>query len=141
MNQDQEHLRLLSVFHYVMGGITALCALFPVIHLVLGITILVAPERMGGGTPPPEALGWIFAIMGGVLIVAGFLLAGLILAVGRFLSQRRRYVYCLVVAGVECLFMPLGTLLGIFTIIVLMRQSVKAMFGAQAVPDVTSGGI
>lgn len=24
MNQDEEHLRLLSIFHYIVGGITAL---------------------------------------------------------------------------------------------------------------------
>jgi hypothetical protein len=33
-------------------------------------------------------------------------------------------------AGVECLFMPFGTVLGVFTIIVLMRESVKQVFAA-----------
>jgi len=32
-------------------------------------------------------------------------------------------------AGVECMFMPFGTVLGVFTIIVLMRPSVKEIFG------------
>jgi hypothetical protein len=32
-------------------------------------------------------------------------------------------------AGVECLFMPVGTVLGVFTIIVLVRDSVKELFG------------
>ena len=34
-------------------------------------------------------------------------------------------------AGVECLFMPVGTVLGVFTIIVLVRDSVKAIFNHQ----------
>ena len=37
-------------------------------------------------------------------------------------------MYCLVMAGVESLFFPLGTVLGVFTIIVLFRKSVKEMF-------------
>ncbi len=35
----------------------------------------------------------------------------------------------LVMAGIECLFMPFGTALGVFTIIVLIRDDVKTMFG------------
>ncbi len=31
-------------------------------------------------------------------------------------------------AGVACMFMPFGTVLGVFTIIVLLRDSVKELF-------------
>ena len=60
----------------------------------------------------------------------GLTLAVLILAVGRSLSRRKRYNFCLVMACVECLFMPFGTALGVFTIVVLNRPSVKQSFGA-----------
>jgi hypothetical protein len=40
-------------------------------------------------------------------------------------------LYCLVVAGIECIFMPFGTVLGVFTIIVLMRPSVRNLFGVE----------
>ena len=46
----------------------------------------------------------------------------------RFLVQRRNHRFCLVLAGVTCLFMPLGTILGVFTLIVLMRDSVQQSF-------------
>lgn len=39
-------------------------------------------------------------------------------------------MYCLVMAGIECMFMPFGTVLGVFTIIVLMRESVQKLFAA-----------
>jgi hypothetical protein len=32
-------------------------------------------------------------------------------------------------AGIACVFMPFGTVLGVFTIIVLMRDSVRRLFG------------
>jgi len=40
MNRDEEHLKLLSIFHYVVGGIAAFFAFFPIIHLVIGIACL-----------------------------------------------------------------------------------------------------
>jgi hypothetical protein len=35
---------------------------------------------------------------------------------------------CLVTAIIACIFMPLGTILGIFTLMVLNRATVKPMF-------------
>ena len=37
-------------------------------------------------------------------------------------------------AGLECILMPFGTVLGVFTLIVLMRDSVKALFGVSMNP-------
>jgi len=53
-----------------------------------------------------------------------------ILITGRSLSRRKCYSFALVMACVECLFIPFGTILGVFTIIVLLRESVKALFAA-----------
>jgi len=58
---------------------------------------------------------------------------------GRFLAQRRRYYYCLVMAGIACMFMPFGTVLGVFTIIVLLRESVKELFGEGEAAAVQTG--
>jgi hypothetical protein len=43
------------------------------------------------------------------------------------LPARRRP---LVVAWLECLFVPFGTILGLFTIIALSRQAVKTLFSS-----------
>ena len=40
MNQDEEHLNLLSIFHYVAGGLAGLFAFFPIFHLIFGLTIM-----------------------------------------------------------------------------------------------------
>jgi hypothetical protein len=34
-------------------------------------------------------------------------------------------------AGIECVFMPFGTVLGVFTLVVLTRPSVKPLFEDQ----------
>ena len=61
-------------------------------------------------------------------------LAVLLFLTGRNIDRRRHHTFCLVVACVECLFLPLGTVLGIFTIAVLLRPSVKGLFGVPG-PD------
>ena len=60
--------------------------------------------------------------------------AVLVLIAGRFLGRRTHHLYCLVMAGIECCFMPFGTILGVFTIVVLLRPSVKTLF-EQGVPS------
>jgi len=131
MTQDDEHLRLLSIFHYVVGGMTALFALLPLIHLGLGLLMLLAPGGFGtGGEMPPAFVAWFFIIIGGACILFGQCLAGSMIAAGRCLARRRHYLFCLVVAGFECIVMPFGTVLGVFTIIVLSREPVKQQFNA-----------
>ncbi len=112
MNQDQEHLRLLSIFHYIVGGIAALFSFFPIIHLILGILFLVAPHRMGGGPPPPPFLGWIFIIMGGGFILVGWAFAVCVILAGRFIVRHKHYIFCLVIASLNCLLCPSGRFWG-----------------------------
>ena len=129
MDQDQEHLRLLSIFHYVVGGIAGLFACFPCLYLVMGIVFVSGALPSGPrNEAPPAFVGWLLVAMGGTLIVIGWTVAVMILLVGKFLARRTRYMFCFVVAAIECLFMPFGTVLGIFTIIVLMRPTVKVLF-------------
>lgn len=132
-NQDEEHLRLLTIFHYIVGGITALCACFPLIHLVIGMTMLFAPERLSGSehAPGPErVVGLFFTVFAAAIILLGWALAAANIYAGRCLARREKYTFCIVVAAVNCINTPIGTVLGVFTIIVLVRPSVKQMFEA-----------
>src|SRR5215469_765870 len=121
MNQDEEHLRLLSIFHYVCAGIAALCACFPIFHLIVGLILVLKPESFGPAKDqPPAALGLVFVIFASIVILLGWTFAALLAFAGRSLSQRKRYTFCLVMAAIACFNVPFGTVLGIFTIIVLM---------------------
>ena len=129
MNQDAEHLRLLSTFHYVVGGLMAFFACIPIIHLTIGLLMLFAPHFLAHGqNAPPAFVGLLFVFLGGGLMLLGWTLAIISILAGRCLSQRRRYRFCFVVACVICIWMPFGTVLGVFDILVLNRPSVKAMF-------------
>ena len=130
---DSEHLRLLSIFHYVVAGLATLFSLFPLIHLAVGLAMVFGRLDAASKDPAPRLMGWFFVLFAAAWILSGLTFAASVAFAGRFLRQRRRYLYCLVVAGVECMFMPCGTVLGVFTILVLLRPSVKEVFeGAPA---------
>lgn len=124
---DDEHLRLLSIFHYVLAGVTALGALFPVIPLVIRLSLVMGNMEASNG-PAPASIGGIFIVVAVVLILIGMSFAAVLFMAGKALKERKSRTFCLVVAAVSCLFMPFGTVLGVFTIIVLMRESVQEEF-------------
>jgi hypothetical protein len=131
MTKDEEQLRLLSIFHCVLGGLAGLFALFPTIHLILGLFFILAPSKFAGkGEPPPAFIGWFFVIFAALFIILGLIFAGFVLTTARSLARRKHHLFCLVMAGVECVFMAFGTVLGVFTIIVLTRESVKQLYAA-----------
>jgi hypothetical protein len=131
MDRDTEQLNLLAIFHYVVAGLAALFSFFPLLYTALGVAFIFA-ARQGTAKPgeelPPEFLGWIFAVLGSALFVIGIAMAICILITGRCLSRRRCYSFALVMACIECLFVPFGTILGVFAIVVFSRESVKALF-------------
>jgi hypothetical protein len=112
-----------------------LFSFFPIFHVVIGWMMVYSPASMDTnvtpGNPPPmvAVMGWMFMIMGLTVILIGLACSVCIVLSGRFLSARKKYWFSFVVACVECLFLPFGTILGVFTIIVLSRESVKALYG------------
>jgi hypothetical protein len=131
MNRDEEHLRLLSIFHYVVAGLGALFSLFPLFYTAMGAFFIFAAHHWPakpGQEPPPEFVGWIFIAFGSAFFLVGIALAICILITGRSIAHRKHYWFSFVMACIECIFMPFGTVLGVFTVIVLARESVKRLF-------------
>jgi hypothetical protein len=140
INSDLQHLNLLSIFHYVAGGMLYLFGCVPILHLVLGLVFLFAPMHPGKPQDNEAAiLGFIFIFFALTFITAAWTLATMIIVTGRKLTKKKSYMFCLVIACVECIFMPCGTVLGVFTIIVLSRPSVKALFNPPAAETQNSG--
>lgn len=140
MNEDVQHLRWLIIGHYITAALVALLACFPLIHLTVGLMLLFKPPAPPpGGEPfPVELFGLLFALIGGAVVLGGWALAACIFAAGRFLAARKRYYFCMVIAALSCIVFPIGTVLGVFTLLVLSRPSVKAMFLEQAAIGATA---
>jgi len=129
---------MLAIGYYVGGGLIALFSLIPLIHVTFGLMFIFGDDswlRDGQGDVPPPIFGWLFVVIGGFFIVLGELLAIFVILTGRYIKERRNYLFCFVVGCVACAFVPLGTILGVFTIIVLSRESVKALFGRAIAPQ------
>ncbi len=135
-SDDEQHLRLLAIFHYVVGGLTALCGCFPLIHVTVGLFMIFAPESMSNGNAgaPPAFVGWLFTCLGGAMFIGFMAFAVCIVLAGRFIAGRRRYWFVFVLACLQCGVFPFGTALGVFTVIVLSRPSVKAVFHGAPAP-------
>lgn len=124
--QDEDHLKLLSILYYVWGGLTACGSCFGLLYAVIVGTALTAASQAHKG--PPIFVGPLIFVVVGFAVLLAAVIAGLTIWTGRNLQQRKHYTFCFVMAVISCLSVPLGTALGIFTIIVLMRPTVKQLF-------------
>lgn len=131
--KDEEHLRLLAIFHYVVAGIGALFACFPLIHVAMGLALFLSPSFAGKGQNdvPPHWFGLLFVVVGGFFVLLGWGAAICTLISGRYLARRRKRMFSFVMAAILCMFMPFGTVLGVFTLIVLSRDSVRQLYLAE----------
>ena len=128
---DADQLRLISIFHYVVGGIHLFGSSFALIHFVLGLLMILRPG-MFGNNPPPPFLGVLFTAIGGAVIVCGWTLGICTIFSGRCIQRRVRRTFSIIIAAINCALVPFGTALGVFTLIVLMRDSVRRLYGASA---------
>jgi hypothetical protein len=137
VREDAEHLRMLTIGHYVLAGINAFFGLLPLIHVGMGLAIVsgkmpMGPSSSSGGAGVPQAFGWMFVVIGALVIVLAQTTAVLNVLAARALATRRRRTFCVVVAALNCINAPLGTVLGVFTLIVLGRERVRQQFEASS---------
>ncbi len=134
---DADHLRLLAIFHFIFAGLGLLALGFLFLHYSLLHHFIGNPELWknprGGGPPPVEFFAmfkWIYLFFG-LLIITGGLLN---IISGVCISRRQLRTLSLVVGGLNCLQIPFGTVLGVFTLVVLLRDSVRETYAAPAPP-------
>ena len=77
-----------------------------------------------------DAFRWFYVFMG-VWAIASVILN---LVAGFRLRQWRSRTFLLCVAGFNCINVPLATVLGVFTIVVLTRDSMRGRFDSGQAP-------
>ena len=142
---DEEHLKMLSLGYAVSAGVSAFYSLFGLVYVFIGIMMSTAlshlPETPANPAqaPPPAFVGWIFGFFG-----LAFFLIAIAVTAARFrvawcIKHRKSRVFCMVIAGIGCLEFPYGTVLGIFSFLVLGRASVVALFDPRLPVDTLVG--
>lgn len=128
VDRDDEHLKLLSIFYYVLASVMALGGLVPVIHIAIGSALL-----SGVIDGADDEVRWVGALLIGLglgIMALVWTFAALLFLTGRFLGRRTNRTFCMVIAALSCLHFPYGTLLGVFTFMVLVRPTVRELFSA-----------
>jgi hypothetical protein len=132
VDRDQEHLRLLKIGFYLLGGTAAFASLLALLYIGIGAVIAsgVIPFRPppGQNAADPRTVGSMLLIFGAVFLLAGLVGALLTLLAAHSLGQRRRRIFCMIIAGLWCISVPFGTAIGVCALLVLNRPSVRALF-------------
>jgi hypothetical protein len=130
---DAEHIKLLAIFHFVVAGLALLGILFLFVHYFMMSSVFSNPDiwKSQKNAPPLpkdflKVFVWFYIFFGFIFGTACILN----LLSGIFLRQGRHRIFSIVVGGLNCFQIPFGTLLGIFTIIVLSRNSVRERYAA-----------
>jgi hypothetical protein len=129
---DADHLNLLAIFHFIGAGLALLGILFLLAHFAMMHALFANPkmwENQKQGPPPAEffAIFKWFYLAGAIWFIGSGILN---VVSGLCLRARKHRTFSIVVAGINCVHMPLGTVLGVFAIIVLMRDSVRELYEA-----------
>jgi hypothetical protein len=129
--RDREQIKLLAIFHFVFGGLALVGIAFLFVHYFIMHAAFSNPE-MWKGQPQAmptkvflDAFIWFYFFMGVILL--GVLILNVLS--GFFLLQKRNRLFSLIIGGLNCLQIPFGTALGVFTIVVLSRDSVRQLYG------------
>lgn len=119
--EDKKTIKRLSLFHYILGGFSffLLCS-----TLVIQWWAIFSHRDETGGLGSMKAAAEVLIAMDIFSLL--FVIAEI--AAGWLLANRKRHSLIFVIACLECLSVPLGTVLGIFTLITLSRESVKTLF-------------
>jgi hypothetical protein len=126
--EDVQNLNVLAICHFIYAGLFGLVSLvFGAILLFTMLATAGAAASRNGGPEAAAAIGVVDVILGMVvfLILAK---AGLIAYSGVCIRKRRHRTLSFVMACLSCLNVPFGTALGVFTLVVLSRPSVKALY-------------
>jgi hypothetical protein len=125
--KDEEQLDLLGVFFYVYAIFVAFVALvLGAVALGSGLFLTQLPQQHDG--PPPALLGGFMAAMFGLAMVLMGVKAVLMVLTGQALRSRTRHTLAVVGSCLAMINIPLGLVLGIFSLVHLQKPQVKARF-------------
>ncbi len=133
---DQEHLKLLGVFSFVIAGLGLGGLAFLGVHYLIMSTAFDNPAMWQKSmaeqrnAPPFDPTQFFHIFRYFYLLFAAWGVASIIAntIAGFCLLNSRDRTFCMIVAGFNCINFPFGTALGVFSLIVLVRESVRLRF-------------
>ena len=135
---DEEHLKLLSLFHYIKGALTVGFSLLGILYFLFMTSLFKMIGRVEGQSHhyaqdfPHEIFSYLMFLMW--ILILLFLTFGVLqIFSGDYIRNKRHRIFSFVVGIVQLIEIPYGTILGIMTILVLSRSSVKGKYQGRQV--------
>ncbi|HEV2971548.1 MAG TPA: hypothetical protein VGY55_16345 [Pirellulales bacterium] len=136
---DDDHLKTLSILHFVLGGLNLFGGAWAIVQSTFFGPFMEkmfadfeknAAARGQNGPFVPDMSAMMHGMMKffTVLAIVWAVVGVLNIFSGYFLRHKRHRTFSLIVAALNCLHIPLGTVLGVFTFIVLGRGSVREAY-------------
>jgi hypothetical protein len=116
---------VLAILQFIWGGLTLLGGCGCGFYVGIGSFMLAGVSGADAGT---EAMGGMFVVVGSLGILLVVASAALSFMSASFISSRKNRTFCLVASCVHCIGFPLGTALGIFGLLTLLKPAVKDLF-------------
>jgi hypothetical protein len=122
--QKRSYLEVLAIAHYVYAALIALIGVVMMLMMSIGVFGLAQGSSFTGELPFGgfELSFFAFAF----ILVFGYALCNAL--VGLWLKGRRRWMAIVVLSVINALNVPVGTLLGVFTVVVLAGDDVRGAF-------------
>lgn len=131
-NTSSQNLELITIFHYVVSAVIFLKGMTAFMFMGIGAIAMVTVMQQEGPDPPAAAamglIGIIFFVIPIFFSAVTATIGTAVLIAGRRIAKRTHLTYCQIIAGLECLCFPYGTVLGVFTLIALTRDDIKTQF-------------
>ena len=126
--QDPEQLRSLAIAFRVVCGLAATCVNVAWFHVFIGFQIANTPSRSKSSDVIAPIFGYFFSTIALSMILGCYVVAYFGFKTASALEERRNWKICMGTSIAVLFAQPLGTVLGILSLIVLHRPSVKQSF-------------
>ena len=126
---DLEHLNALGIAYYVLAALSLPFLCFFGLQLALGAGFFLQ-EGPTGGLSGQE--GGLLVGFGTFMVLVLVVFPLLTFWTGRKWRRHEGRLFCLVMASFTCFSFPIGTVVGVFTLVVLNRPGVRALFETKA---------
>ncbi len=119
------HLPTLSVLHYVYGAFLCVSGLAAVLIIGLGTFLNSELITENGGEPVPDVIVGFIQAFGMMILIMVELWGVLNLLSGYWIGRRTNRTASMIIGALNCLSVPIGLALGIFTLITLSSKEVE----------------
>jgi len=125
---NDNNMRTLVLLHRIYGAIQLVlsCCAMLWISFVFGI-IGFAASSDPGSKPPPQVAGFIIGVWATIILFV-LLVASLNFLCANWIKERRNWTGVMVLSVINCLHIPHGLALGVFTMITINKPEVKDSF-------------